>query len=479
MPLTDYLNIGGVEIVNSARLDAYLESVGSPLTTAGACGCETLTADTIGDDPYTTPWEDDAPWWDPDVPESGDFAGLLVLSIEGMDERPVTRTVTGAVTGGAALGPGRAQPRTITVTGILLGATCCAVEYGLHWLGQALQGCTGTGCGGDCLTVYQCCPAEDMDPEEFAARHRRTLRRVALVEGPRVISRTGDGCSGTGGCSIGADILTVEMVLTAATPWAWTDPVPVLEAPVPRDDSDACIEWCVHGGPSVPDPDPVCIELTEEPCPPGAVVVDFDDACPDGWLGWDEPPVDPCAATCRLADCPDPRAACADPSCRPAVPPVPVAPDTCFCQALAVNTEWHELDLSDRPRWSADVPIITVTAGESDLRRLTIVIYERADAHDGLTCEEVAEVERCQPHSVYQVGYVPAGGTLTLDGQIGRALVECGGECETSTDVWGADGSPPSWRLLDCAEYCVALSADAIFSPAPDASVSISVSGRY
>lgn len=478
--LTDYMEIGGVEIVNGARLNTYLETVGSALASHGVCGCPTLTAAVLGDEDYTTPEEDEAPWYDEDVPESADFAGMLVLSVEGMDEHPVTRTVTSAVTGGAALGPGRVQARTITVTGVLLGATCCAVDYGLHWLAQALDGCAGQGCGGDCLALYNCCPHEDMLPEEFVDRHRRTVRRVALTEGPRVVDRTGDGCSGPGGCSVGADILTVEFVLTAATPWAWTEPTPLLRVPLPRDDGDECVVWCVHRGEGPPPPEPLCLELDESPgeCGEGMVEVDFDDACPDGWLSWDEPPVDPCDATCRLASCPDERDACVDPSCAPARPPVPVAPATCYCQALAVNSTFHELDLSGRPRHSADVPIITVRAGETALRRVTLTLYERGEEHDGMSCEEVAEAERCTPHSVYQIGYVAPGGTLTLDGQIGRATVECGGDCETARDVWGADGGPPSWKLLDCAAYCLRIDADAIAMPGADASLSFAVSGR-
>src|SRR5690606_23228070 len=106
----------------------------------------------------------------------------MVLSVEGLDTHPVRRSVTTAVTGGGSIGPARVMPRTITVTGVLLGATCCGVEYGLHWLTEVLTGCTSGGCEGDCMTLFNCCPGEEEeDPEAFAARHRRSIRRVALV----------------------------------------------------------------------------------------------------------------------------------------------------------------------------------------------------------------------------------------------------------------------------------------------------------
>src|SRR5262249_36861937 len=155
------------------------------------------------------PVSDLAPWYDPDVPESADFAGLMVLSVDGLDDYPVRRSTTAAVSGGASIGPARAQPRTLTVTGILLGATCCAVDYGLHWLGEALVGCTEGNCDGDCLTLYNCCPGQAMTATDFNAAHRRTLRRAALVSGPTPTARTGDGCA-AGTCQLGADIVTVE-----------------------------------------------------------------------------------------------------------------------------------------------------------------------------------------------------------------------------------------------------------------------------
>lgn len=438
MALDWYLAMGNVEVANHTRLEAYLQSVGSPLDSRGVCSCPTFTADLVGDLPYTTPESDAAPWWDPDVPESEEFAGLLVLSVEGLDDYPVRRTVTNAVAGGGSIGPARALPRTITVTGILLGSTCCGVDYGLHWLGEVLQGCTGGQCDGDCLTLYNCCPGEDMDAEQFNARHRRTLRRVALVEGPRIIARTGTGCS-AGECQSGADILTVEIVLTAATPWLWTDPMPVMEVMPPVDVSTDCVTWCLH--------------------PSGA-----------GASG--------CEGGCRLADCPDPTAACADPRCQPPAPPVPTSPDTCFCVPLAVERDCYDMDLTSRPGWSVDVPVITVRAGSSDLRNLTIEFFERSPNDDGLACEELADMGRCSPHSVYHIQYVPAGGALTLDGQIGRALIECGGVCESSSDVYGRDGLPPTWRAFECASYCVCLSTDVANPPALDALVTINVSGR-
>ncbi len=75
-------------------------------------------------------------------------------------------------------------------------------------------------------------------------------------------------------------------------------------------------------------------------------------------------------------------------------------------------------------------------------------IFERRHNHQGMTCTKVAQEARCSPHSVYHVAYVPAGGTLALDGQIGRAIVECADVGETSPDAYGRDGGPLTFPLV-------------------------------
>lgn len=475
MAIEDYLTMGGVEITNSARLATYLETVGSPLADPGVCGCPTLTAEVLGDAPYSTPDADEAPWYDPDVPESADFAGFRILSIDGLDDYPMRRATTSAVRGGAALGPSQVMPRTVTITGILLGATCCAVEYGLHWLSEAMAGCAGAGCDGDCMEVFNCCPGEDEDPELFRARHLRTVRRVALTQGPTVTARNGTGCT-VGECSIGADVITVEIILVAATPWLWTEPTPILDVPLPSDDSDTCVTWCIHGA----TPPSWCVEVTDAECAPGSIaaaVVEDDAACARAW------PVteierETCAGTCRFAACVDPLSRCSDPLCDMPAPPMPTSLDTCYCLPLAVEREVYELDLTDRPGWSRDVPMITVRSGSTDLRNVTLTFYERPLGGEEMTCEEVVEFQRCHPHSQYHISFVPAQGAVVLDGQIGRSTVQCGAFCETSRDVYGIDGAPPTFEAFTCGTLCLSIETDVMHPPSELASVTFSVSGR-
>ncbi|MFD8032677.1 hypothetical protein ACFV3F_28745 [Streptomyces sp. NPDC059717] len=59
---------------------------------------------------------------------------------------------------------------------------------------------------------------------------------------------------------------------------------------------------------------------------------------------------------------------------RPLLPAA--APDTCFCLPLAVETSYYAVDLTSRPSWRIDAMVITLSAGSSDLRNVTIEFFE-------------------------------------------------------------------------------------------------------
>jgi hypothetical protein len=166
-----YLRFNNTEIANNQRVVAYLAGnpdLGIPglrLPTTSVlpnCGCDTINlVCEPGAGPggaYTTPRGDNAPWFDPDVPDSEDFAGLFVTEVTGFDSTVKRDFSDGAIDGGS-LGPLRLAGRCITVTGWLRARTCCGAEYGLRWLQEALL---GTGACDDCgygdLYMIRCCP---------------------------------------------------------------------------------------------------------------------------------------------------------------------------------------------------------------------------------------------------------------------------------------------------------------------------------
>lgn len=448
--LTDYAALGdGGELWNALRTQTYLQTVGSPFDTGASwCTCPTLTRQNLDPDgalapaTYDTPATDPAPWYDAGYADSARFLGFLPLSITGTEDNPVARGITNGVGGGGVFGPARTLPRTMTVTGLLIGTSCCGVQYGLNWLAEALAGCTGDSCDGDCFEAFDCCPDTVLTKAQLDAQHGRTFRRVALMSGPTVTNRVGNGGScAAGTCGANGDILEVEFVLTAATPWPWTDTTPLLDVGWPIGGSGACIQWCLSH--AVGDNDPVCV-----------------------------------AGECQHAACTNTADTCADPQRPILAPPQPTAPDPSFCIPIASERACYTVDLSTRPQWSNDVPMITVTAGSKELRNVQISIYEKQTG-TAQTCDQIADAQRCAPLNEFYISYIPAGGAVTIDGQIGRATIECGGECTTAANVFGsADGGPVKINLMTCSLFCVCLSSDPNFAPATDARFTLGVSGR-
>lgn len=452
--LTDYAAVGSQELWNQARLKAYLQNVGSPFTTgAEICSCDTVTPAMLADGTddgtptsgYDTPEQDPAPWYDADLPDTGEFLGFMVLDVSGLNDNPRARNVTNAVGGGGVFGPVRALPRTITVTGLLIGTTCCGAEFGMHYLSEALAGCTGDTCDGDCFTMFNCCPEAGLTKAQFDAAHRRTFRRTALVDGPHETDRTGTGSCARSQCAAGGDIIQVEFTLVAASPFPWADSIPLLDVGLPIGGTGACIEWCLSPSRTLQ------FDLTGNTCVSGE---------------------------CLHAPCKATASACADPLNPVPTPPQPTAPEASFCVPVASERACYTIDLSTRPQWSSDVPMITITAGSKELRNIRVTFYERK-ADDTRTCTQIADQERCSPQNDFVITYVPQGASVTIDGQIGRATMDCGGDCMAASTVFGdQDGGPVRINELTCAGYCICIESDPNFPPATDASLSLSVSGR-
>lgn len=429
MASTSYLCVGGVEITNDCRVTAYMKEGLKPATTSVRdCCCTDLNL-MLGDPAYRLPHLDDAPWWDPAVPESAEFGGFIVTSITGLDGAQTSRQVTDRTGDGAVIGRRRIQARQIVVTGLLTGSSCCGVDYGLQWLTAALQGslgcAPGSGCGGDDLTYLACCPTicEDapdfVSYEECAAPHIRTLREVALTAGPEVISKIGGACS----CCPACPMYEVQFTLTAGRPHAYRQPVTVVSgATWDPDEVGECITW-----------------VTGDTC------VDTD-------------------------ECPQPGPCPLDPNCPlPDVPDLPVPDNPCVCDPLVRTRMCVSIPAGQAPTWFDAVTDLEIYAGVADLRSVRIRFYPNplGLSVDGLdACGFCAEVN---------ITYLPGSSTIRLDGTRRMATVTCPGREETPAGsiVYGPDGGPLEWPVLECGvAYIVCLEADAATVSA-DSSVTI------
>lgn len=435
MPL-DYLCFAGTQIANNCATVAYAQGGYSTLDVRN-CGCCTNLPDALGEH-YSTPAGDAQPWIDASDPDSADFAGLLITDITGLDFAPFSRTVIDNSAGGAILGRGRYGPRTIVVTGVLIGATCCAVGYGMRWLASMLRGsCDTTSaasrCAGDDLEYYTCCPEVCEDAPGFTsfaacfAPYKRTLHRVALTDGPEIVSTQGTGC----GCCESCPVQTIQFTLTAGEPYAYSDPMVIAQG-VPLAPSDSVC--------------PIWVKV-----PPGT-------ACSN---------VGPCA---------DPPDCTLDPDCpQPVAPPsIPIVANPCSCSPLNISTVCADVPPNSISATAEGVPIIQIFAGMTALRNVVITIYTNPQ---GLP---PASLDPCSACAQVTVAYIPPSGTLTLDGTVRKATITCPGSSPTPANTLIGSGFRPfTWPTLDCGNvrYTICVQASTV-SVSPDTAFSLRIVQR-
>ncbi|MGW6458722.1 hypothetical protein ACWF94_22875 [Streptomyces sp. NPDC055078] len=303
--ISDYADFGCTEIVNSARASVY---AAEHCLLTGCDPCPDL-ATVLNDVEYVDPVSDPAPWYDPAVPESARFLGVMGLDAIGFSQSTLTRDAVQLVGDGAALGVARRAHREITYTALLLVLDECALSYALEWLSAALQGapCEGS-CNGEELGVFACCPTGDGTAE---LRH---LYGVGLMAGPQLtaVRHLPEGIIGE-----------VTWTLAASVPWIYREPLTTLTDWVDLADGDLVTF----------DPDEIygdCAEAT--PCLE-------DPLCP--------PPPLPIRA------------------------PVPV--DPCYPTGVAqFRRSFVAVSPVDQPEWLEAVPVLELETGGTALRRLVV-----------------------------------------------------------------------------------------------------------
>ncbi|UVT31458.1 minor tail protein [Mycobacterium phage Mask] len=83
-----------------------------------------------------------APWYSTQLPESGEFGGVWMLKVDGLDTTPVDREITQMAGAGGAAGPSRDPSRTVTFEAVLVACTHAGVDFGLKWLTCLLRDTT-------------------------------------------------------------------------------------------------------------------------------------------------------------------------------------------------------------------------------------------------------------------------------------------------------------------------------------------------
>lgn len=404
-----WMCLGGVSIYDQCLTSKLIGNGHGPEgVTCKDCApcCDDLLKGMGGDTPTNI---GAAPWYDPSEPDSVDFAGLLVTEVTGLAPGVYTRPVTESSNVGAILGQARQAAPLITVTGILMAATCCGADYGYAWLRNALKGsCTATQlCQGDDLKFLTCEPQtpdfDCMTPQEVADfdyvawldPYVRTFKNAALVAGPTITNRIPRGCPECHECGF----LEVQFTLSAADPCVYREPVLMEDPPAfdcDLDANDECVEFIPAGH----------------------------------------------GLSCGCAAAPD----CAtDPDCVDVSPPaMPSLTSACVTDCLGV----------DRCRTCFDVPVdsfpvngegtlyMEIYAGTAAMRGIQISIWANpteADADDLSECNKCAELN---------ISYIGPDSTLVIDGAARTAMITCpGGTAVRANRFISGTGNTPAFEF--------------------------------
>jgi hypothetical protein len=163
------------------------------------------------------------------------------------------------------------------------------------------------------------------------------------------------------------------------------------------------------------------------------------------------------ATACELqeaAPCP------LDPACPPpTLPSLPLPNNPCQCDPINGRVALCvDIPEATAPIWADAVPILRVYAGLTDLRSVRIRFYPNPLGRP------VDQLDPCGFCSELNVSYIPANGTLTLDGTRKRATVTCPGRAETPAGsiLAGPQGGPLIWPELECGiAYVACVEVDA------------------
>jgi hypothetical protein len=369
---------------------------------------------------YSTPAADNAPWYDPLIPESALFAGLLVTGVEGLDSSPVRRTTFALNRGGSVLGPLVSTERNIVFQGELHGASCCAVAYGLRWLTQTLRRvCSPVDCAemdffflNSCPQIVEAC-GDIGTIDETTNSPWRMVTNVGLFEPPVVTERRGIGC-GSCGCS---PSISVEFSLVAGNPAVYVEPAIDIFA------LDNIFEGNDYN-----------------------VAVDCDN------INWRCGPPTICV----------PDQVVYDPACG-AIPPPPVPQQTigCLCEPLAAYSMTVPIEIVVPENYTASISVQIVNNSATDpVRNVIFRVYER----DGATCEEDGEYPTCDLLAGSAISFIPTLSTFLVDSPHKSSIITIPGgrQFTGGRSVFAPTGVISEWIELPCnGNFCLSVEVDA------------------
>lgn len=190
MAYDGWLEFNGKELVNLSRTAQLTEALGIDTLWTDAESVAWVQAALSGVD-YDVITA--APWYDAGYPASAEFAGIVPLSIVGLDDSTLESVTIEYNTHGGASGKPRSKTLPIVGSVAVVASTTRGADYGLRWLNRVLsEGGARTFCSGADLRYFRFKQGAGEPVPPMA--HRRD---VTLTRGTSVTRKREGSCSAT------------------------------------------------------------------------------------------------------------------------------------------------------------------------------------------------------------------------------------------------------------------------------------------
>lgn len=406
-----YACFGCVEFAHNARTKAYVawacrtgkfsgDPTGVTVKARSWCVC----ADDGSD--FDNPIDDNACWYDPLIPESADFLGVVITGTTGFRASTYRRELEAAINAGSILGLPRIPGKQIVIEIELVATSQAGMSYGQEWLRRQFEddgrcpvdGASCASCQGQLLTARMFCPTEtSIDDGLHSWAAAGTLDGFVMDEDEFPLGRINCEKVKSGTITIGTE--RAESYSTN----------PYSTSVVSVDTAFRNLGNC----------------FTSEDA------LTFDDLCCPICPG--TPGCDPCTT---------------DPGCD-CIPPFVLTPEVmgetspCFTDPLCRCIK--AVGITDVPAGYETALRMTVQAGYDGgnpvfqrfgMRNLVIRVFENPSSLEVPTT--VASYEALTaaqlPCAEIGVSWMPKGSELVIDGLSGRVWLKCNGQCVDHSD---------------------------------------------
>lgn len=208
MAYDGYVEYNGSELINLSRTAQLAETLGVDSVRLRKASLAWIQTDRSGSGYNSVA---NAPWYDSGYPASAEFAGIIPVSVDGLDTSTLESSATEYTTDGGHSGKPRNTTLSVVFDVIIVALTERGAEFGLRWLNRRLRdsGAQVFGTGAN-LRYYR------WGAIGSPLAHRRDVR---LTRGTSITRKRNSPCAVT---------WFANFTMTAADPYEYGEAVPLL-----------------------------------------------------------------------------------------------------------------------------------------------------------------------------------------------------------------------------------------------------------